>query len=117
VSTGRFSECATPRSTVTDVCRGQSEPQVAVVGADAGARGGWALGAEGASLFLVCVSGGVLLLGSCFTGGAFASTGRFSECASPRSTVTDVFRGQSEPQVAVVGADAGARDGRVLGVS
>lgn len=44
-----------------------------------------------------------------FTGDAFASTGRFSECATPRSTVTDVFRGQSEQQVAVVGGDAGER--------
>jgi hypothetical protein len=42
-----------------------------------------------------------------FTGGAFASTGRYSECATPCSTVTDVFRGQSEPQAVSVGGDAG----------
>lgn len=45
-----------------------------------------------------------------FTGGvtgAFASTGRFSECATPRSTVTEVFRGQQALQVAVVGGDGG----------
>lgn len=42
-----------------------------------------------------------------FTGGAFASTGRFSECATPRSAVTDVFKGRSEGEVVSAGGDAG----------
>jgi hypothetical protein len=49
-----------------------------------------------------------------FTGGAFASTGRFSECATPRSTVTDVFRGQSEGEAVSAGGDAGGWGGALV---